>query len=1132
MEIVNAPGGPSSGKAVSCVEATISLNPSASSLRALSTLCLFGRVVAPISVDADYIKQFVTKNGLKKVAVFGLDIYNLPHEYFSVDSGTLLGGLIGKVIKVELEEDKPSSWELFLRVRVEIDLESPLTSGCFFDIAPGVKRWLHFKYEKVGIFCYFCGCLGHQRRGCPLSSSSTVANLDGTPSPLFGPWLSTASRFHDVFSSVSIKKSLAPATVPVEGVGYGEGVTIVPRIAGAGVPGENDVENIVERGPRQKVKVMDRGFAGHGKGGQKKWLPKKKPAVCDRGFAEMGKKLNDNLNIGVKSPAHLPKLLPLTVGFKGDDPLVVNDGMILENPTGLEKGKKPTDTLSIGRSDGSSGPKCKCVLNGLDCIDVGSGPMGPPNSGPGLMNSKEVGEKVFMVNSLDFNARALVLEGCSQNGPAQKENVGREVIQKGIGLGNALMNGGSQLISGNEILAEPSCEEGKALSKFFKAQEVLLYDLKHFGKLDLYEIKSLGGDVGVLTTSETNERTTPFKKRKFEGSASLCTRPHKTIRTHPDVVRDFPWDTEEKDRESKVIYDDPSEEESDFMSCNEGIMKNPYEGLKVSQQRCNFPLVLSSEGLVFLIVNAPGGPSSGKAVSCVEATISLNPSASSLRALSTLCLFGRVVAPISVDADYIKQFVTKNGLKKVAVFGLDIYNLPHEYFSVDSGTLLGGLIGKVIKVELEEDKPSSWELFLRVRVEIDLESPLTSGCFFDIAPGVKRWLHFKYEKVGIFCYFCGCLGHQRRGCPLSSSSTVANLDGTPSPLFGPWLSTASRFHDVFSSVSIKKSLAPATVPVEGVGYGEGVTIVPRIAGAGVPGENDVENIVERGPRQKVKVMDRGFAGHGKGGQKKWLPKKKPAVCDRGFAEMGKKLNDNLNIGVKSPAHLPKLLPLTVGFKGDDPLVVNDDCIDVGSGPMGPPNSGPGLMNSKEVGEKVFMVNSLDFNARALVLEGCSQNGPAQKENVGREVIQKGIGLGNALMNGGSQLISGNEILAEPSCEEGKALSKFFKAQEVLLYDLKHFGKLDLYEIKSLGGDVGVLTTSETNERTTPFKKRKFEGSASLCTRPHKTIRTHPDVVRDFPWDTEEKDRESKVIYDDPSEEESDFMSCNEGIMKN
>ncbi|KAF4375597.1 hypothetical protein F8388_011571 [Cannabis sativa] len=95
--------------------------------------------------------------------------------------------------------------------------------------------------------------------------------------------------------------------------------------------------------------------------------------------------------------------------------------------------------------------------------------------------------------------------------------------------------------------------------------------------LDLYEIKKIGGDIGVKPSSETNERTTPFKKRKFEGSASLCTRPNKIVRRHPDVVRDFPWDICERDRGSKADFDDISEEPtegSSSPSCNNGDMNS------------------------------------------------------------------------------------------------------------------------------------------------------------------------------------------------------------------------------------------------------------------------------------------------------------------------------------------------------------------------------------------------------------------------------------------------------------------------------------------------------------------------------------------------------------------------------
>ncbi|KAF4382130.1 hypothetical protein G4B88_009420 [Cannabis sativa] len=84
-----------------------------------------------------------------------VQIHNFPHEYFSVANGNRLGGLIGKFICVELEEDKPMSWKLFLRVLVEIKIEKPLVSSCFFDLAPGVKRSIQFKSSKEGLLSYF-----------------------------------------------------------------------------------------------------------------------------------------------------------------------------------------------------------------------------------------------------------------------------------------------------------------------------------------------------------------------------------------------------------------------------------------------------------------------------------------------------------------------------------------------------------------------------------------------------------------------------------------------------------------------------------------------------------------------------------------------------------------------------------------------------------------------------------------------------------------------------------------------------------------------------------------------------------------------------------------------------------------
>ncbi|KAF4367778.1 hypothetical protein G4B88_011079 [Cannabis sativa] len=240
-----------------------------------------------------------------------------------------------------------------------------------------------------------------------------------------------------------------------------------------------------------------------------------------------------------------------------------------------------------------------------------------------------------------------------------------------------------------------------------------------------------------------------------------------------------------------------------------------------------------------LLVNVPPASLKGKCFTCVEASISLVPCATSQKALSSLCLHGKVVAPMLVDADAIIEFVTKHWQKKIGfecvedrdcalqnapwlirgyTFALhawvpsiesssslnvvrlwvQFHNHPHEYFSIANGNLLGGRIGDVIQVELDEEKPATWGILLRASIDINIQNPLVSCCFFDLLFGGKRWIQFKYEKIGIFCYNFGRLGHQRRGCSLSSPVSVENVHGSTHPLFGPWLSMASRFHDVFS----------------------------------------------------------------------------------------------------------------------------------------------------------------------------------------------------------------------------------------------------------------------------------------------------------------------------------------------
>lgn len=77
--------------------------------------------------------------------------------------------ILGNFAREFIQYDPKNSYDLyksFMRIRLRVDVRKPLKRGEKIRQANSVISQVQFKYEKLTVFCFFCGMLGHVDAAC------------------------------------------------------------------------------------------------------------------------------------------------------------------------------------------------------------------------------------------------------------------------------------------------------------------------------------------------------------------------------------------------------------------------------------------------------------------------------------------------------------------------------------------------------------------------------------------------------------------------------------------------------------------------------------------------------------------------------------------------------------------------------------------------------------------------------------------------------------------------------------------------------------------------------------------------------------------------------------------------------
>lgn len=174
---------------------------------------------------------------------FWLLLIGLPRFCYTWEVGSKLPALFDSVTTIQLREDR-SLGTKFFRIRALIPLHKPLKRIFRITTPDGTTHVDLLKYERLPMFCFCCGFIGHRFRECPSLPKEPV-QIDTLA---YGPWMGGVDYIH---SDQLFSKEIVPCPADIEGILDGlspvaesSGVTgtsltlpvAVPAVAPSGIP--------------------------------------------------------------------------------------------------------------------------------------------------------------------------------------------------------------------------------------------------------------------------------------------------------------------------------------------------------------------------------------------------------------------------------------------------------------------------------------------------------------------------------------------------------------------------------------------------------------------------------------------------------------------------------------------------------------------------------------------------------------------------------------------------------------------------------------------------------------------------------------------------------------------------------